>query len=1561
MLGILLSLTMAAGTLPATVYAAPNATVAENNSADTEGSTAGNDAQGALGTSSGTENGDAASGQTGGGNANREAITVTDEFQAYTVNAAAIDLSDVDGAVPADIDDVEVDKNDPVISTVEEELDGIKVLNDDGKKVPLTEEQKKTVLAMYKEYQDAVTKSAHVLGVQNPFFLTFNDNGEDGLGILGEMLALSNVSVDDVRNGNYAYDDLTGMIMNFTYGTTLGVEYYGANIQKARDAALKAVKDSGAQTEAQKLLVLNDWLAHKNTFDMAYIMNASAETDEDKSMVAPDPQKGEHYDDVYKVIYEVYEKQLTAQFHDQIYDGVKTQFRQQYYENAIRKMVSEGIKKDNPDISDADLDTQVDAYMEENADAISKDADAFVKENYGEDVAAQLAAGADEFIASAESDGVEVDPENAPGVKMKIEDITQQQMDQPLDDLQGMSPNQAIPVYADMAAQGMTEGILGYWEGSLIGAIGRSGSGNSVCLGYAQAYSYLVQCMHPEIYLKDATADLNNYENWKTPQELYYNESGELDINKGYVSDLVRITFDADVSMYGEVQEDFSSDHFWNAVKVDGTWYYVDPCYTDVYTEVMMRDRVESDGDMNHLYFLFSHNSAVSMYDGNYKEIKTLYENEATDKHYEDSWMSRIVSNTYSDGNYYYYMYDSTDTITMMEDFNNNSWDTTFEDAEYKIVRHKITGEDAAEVGDTDYEALIEFNYKADEDADETVTRVYNPSTGEMEENEELTELYAQFVEEQEIYPSIKITTALYNGKLYFNISNRIMSYDLSDGTVALVKEYNTVSATRDKTAVFGGMAFNIVDSAEGADFTVENHPITSLTIKEDGKMYVSIATNFAYISGKDPHNASDKNSYGWEFEESNYNPDYSNYDIGDIDSSMMEQFGYTEEVNDNDEFMWSANFVESIDMGHLTGGSHSYEEVTVDPFCGRNGYTENRCTVCGTPEEGSRKEAEDTALDHHYIHFDEEYYTKDDEGNWNKDECYVCAMCGSSIMEPTKPKENANWGDTGTSYEEQLAEYEKEKAIWDEAVETAGHDYVPTDAQWAEDNKSVTFSKLACSNVCVERANLLDCLIADGKSSVDLEAPETAEAELTGYSGDCETGAVQIYTASGKAGDYEYTATKEVAGEAGKHTYEGTFTWTEAKDADGNVTGYTAVADLTCAVCGDEQKGVEASVVKNDAESKEPNCTDAGKTVYTATAAVKNEAGEEIGSVSENKEIEIPAKGHQYENGKCTVCGAEEPSLDAPGIVSVYSRNQETVKVTWSKVDGAVGYQLWRAESEDAAEDAWVPAKTIREADFEKYTNEDGDLQYVNNNLEVGKTYYYKVRAFKLNSASADIDDEAARVYSDFSAVDHMPAAVVFGDVYSNATSKIRINWNGVKGAHGFQIWRKSGDGEWTVTKTLGDKGNTLTNDQGTATAYSNCDLEAGTKYTYKIRAFYIPEDGKKVFGAYSDELEVVVTPKATKVTAKSSKSKAADISWDKVANADGYQVLRADSKDGTYQIVKTIKDGKTTSYTNSGLTSKKTYYYKVRAYVDNGSYIGGKNVTAFSETSSAVSVTVK
>ncbi len=1255
LLSLFLSAMMVFSVVPSTVLAetAPEETpaVQENPTEAVQDNTNTNEAEDPATEDSVTED-DATEATTDSSNTDNDAVAQTDTdenkvtISGITIQTPVIQFEGANAAVAEQLTkDVEIDEEDPAIQSLREALGNLEMVggeagtesnesnistadlyeaDEQAETKKLTEDQINTVVGMYQQYLNQWSANANVLGVQNPFFLDFNDD-TDGLGILGQMLALDGKSVQDVRDGKVSYDDLTGMIFTFTYGDKLGIKYYGPDVTNARDEALAAVTASGAQTKAQKLLVLNDWLAHNNTFDMSYIMNSGKKSDDDKPMIAKDPQKQKHEDEVYDEIYKVYEPQIKQNFHDQIYAGIKQELLVKFYKNAIAQtLVKAGQSEEDAN-----------AYVEANKEAIEKDPEAFVKENLP-DAAEPLKQEADKFIKNAEEKGVEV----SEGVTMTVEQLTQQQLDSddPALDMDGdgtkeTSFKQAIPIYAKQAATGMTTGVINYWEGTQFGAFGM---GTSVCLGYSRAFSYLVQCLDKDIYLKDpskgydskktVTADDGTTsevcDNWKTAKELYYGSDGKtLDINAGYTVDLVRISFQSNVTMYGEEQEDFGSDHYWNAVKVDGQWYYVDPCYTDVYTEVMSRDRVETDGDMNHVFFLFSDTDARKLYQGNFSVLRSLYQNEATDTTYEKAWMARAASNVYYADGYAYYMYDSTD---LFDRVSSTSMNQSQKAAEYKIVRHKLTNKDTGD-GDSDYETLINFTDKKNDDDDDTFVSVLNKD-GKMEKNDLLTKLYAQFVDEQSIYPSIGLTAALYtDGKIYFNVSNDIVSYNPADGAVAVVKEYNTVSAKRDNTKLFGGMAFTTTDE-KSADFTVTNHPIAGLTVKGD-ELVVSIGTNFAFISGKSK--LLDHSSYGYEFEETDYNPTYTNY-------KKYQQF-MGSQSNDNDEFMWSANFVDTVDMKTLTGTSHNYETVSEPAYCGRNAFTEERCSDCGLIKEGTRVEAENTAHEHHYIKFHETYYTKTDSGNWNEADNYVCPECGACITEPVKSK-----------YEQANSTYEKRKAIWDEAQKNAaeGHAYTATDAEWSDDHTSVTFQNLKCET-CANQINKLDCLLesdenATNKANRDsiekaLSEKVTATAKLVSHTGTCDQGVTSTYKATGKTDDgYRYTASDKKTSDAGQHQYTGTWAWEPVKDDNGNVTGYTAsVTGVKCSVCDDEPKAEQITVadaVKDTEKSVAATCTEKGKDVYTATATVKDAEGKtEIGTLTDTYEVELAALGHKY------------------------------------------------------------------------------------------------------------------------------------------------------------------------------------------------------------------------------------------------------------------------------------------------------------------------------------------
>ena len=1254
LLSLFLSTIMVFSVVPSTVFAEPaheeTPAVQENTTEAVQDNTNTNEAEDPATEDPATEDSvtedDATEATTDSSNTDTDENKVT--ISGTTIQTPVIQFKGANAAVAEALTkDIKIDESDPAIQSLREALGDLEMVggeagtesnesnistadlyeaDEQAETKKLTEDQINTVVGMYQQYLNQWSANANVLGVQNPFFLDFNDD-TDGLGILGQMLALDGKSVQDIRDGKVSYDDLTGMIFTFTYGDKLGIKYYGPDVTNARDEALAAVTASGAQTKAQKLLVLNDWLAHNNTFDMSYIMNSGKKSDDDKPMIAKDPQKQEHEGEVYDEIYKVYEPQIKQNFHDQVYAGIKQELLVKFYKNAIAQtLVKAGQSKEDAN-----------AYVEANKEAIEKDPEAFVKENLP-DAAEPLKQEADKFIKNAEEKGVEV----SEGVTMTVEQLTQRQLDSddPALDMDGdgtkeTSFKQAIPIYAKQAATGMTTGVINYWEGTQFGAFGM---GTSVCLGYSRAFSYLVQCLDKDIYLidpdktdaydskKTVTADDGSTsevcDNWKTAKELYYGSDGKtLDINAGYTVDLVRISFQSNVTMYGEEQEDFGSDHYWNAVKVDGKWYYVDPCYTDVYTEVMSRDRVETDGDMNHVFFLFSDTDARKLYQDNFSVLRSLYQNEATDTTYEKAWMARAASNVYYADGYAYYMYDSTD---LFDRVNSTSMNQSQKAAEYKIVRHKLTNKDTGD-GDSDYETLINFTDKENDDDDDTFVSVLNKD-GKMEKNDLLTKLYAQFVDEQSIYPSIGLTAALYtDGKIYFNVSNDIVSYNPADGAVAVVKEYNTVSAKRDNTKLFGGMAFTTTDE-KSADFTVTNHPIAGLTVKGD-ELVVSIGTNFAFISGKSK--LLDHSSYGYEFEETDYNPTYTNY-------KKYQQF-MGSQSNDNDEFMWSANFVDTVDLKTLTGDSHNYKTVSVPATCGRNAFTEERCSDCGLIKDGTRVEEEGTAHEHHYIKFHETYYTKTDSGNWNEADNYVCPECGACITEPVTSK-----------YEQANSTYEKRKAIWDEAQKNAaeGHAYTAIDAEWSDDHTSVTFQNLKCET-CANQINKLDCLLesdenATNKANRDsiekaLSEKVTATAKLVSHTGTCDQGVTSTYKATGKTDDgYRYTASDKKTSDAGQHQYTGTWAWEPVKDDNGNVTGYTAsVTGVKCSVCDDEPKAEQITVadaVKDTEKSVAATCTEKGKDVYTATATVKDAEGKtEIGTLTDTYEVELAALGHKY------------------------------------------------------------------------------------------------------------------------------------------------------------------------------------------------------------------------------------------------------------------------------------------------------------------------------------------
>lgn len=1168
------------------------------------------------------------------------------------VDAVQVDLDNVQPDIDRDLyakaivmalsdeaESVEIDEeNELAMEGIRSELESIVVTADDGSKVALTPAEIGQAMGLYNMYLKQWEDNADVLGVQTPFYLMYNDNNDE-LGTLGEMLVLAGYSVDDVRNGNYAFGDLMGMIQNFYFGDYFALQFYKDQILAKLDEAMDVLEKSGAKTDVQKMLVLNDWVGHTDSFDMAYIMNSgTAEMNPEK------PVKHPAYDTIHEVIYGQYYDSIKANFADPFRNGIEQTLWKQVYDNAYLAVIDQYAGEE---MAAQIAKEQADAYL---ADAQENGIDYPVTDDAGNPVLGEdgnpmtVKVSIDEMVEGELKKNMTADQKAEVGLAGYPGDLTW---------------NQAIDMFTNQAADGLTNGILGYWKGNQIGGMTAGelfSDGESVCMGYSKLFAQVVQLAFPKYYSKGDTSKdwWKKASNWKTADELYYTD-GKLDINKAYNVDLVRITFDASVTMYGQTQEDFGSDHFWNAVKVDGKWYYIDPCYVDVYSEVMSRDRVETHGQMNHLYFMLSHTACEEMYDGYYKVIKGLYEKSATDRSYEDSWVSRIRSNTYFNGGSAYYIYDSNDLITMLQDSkdenNQMSLQEQMENIEYKLVKHDLSKKDNTNQGDSDYTALIEFNYKANDNAD-PVTRVRN-SSGRMEENELLTKLYKQFVAEKDIYPSIALTCGMVGNKIYFNLSNAIFTYDIDTCQVQCVTEYTTVKAKRDPTVALGGMAFTV--DPQG-DKTVEYAPIAGLSIKPDGKLYVSIATNYAYISGKNVYDMEDNSSYGYEFQESAFNQGWNTYSQSEMDKNQeqMDQYGYTRDYNDNDEFMWTACFNDTLNPSSLSAVEYQFRNHT-----------------------------------HNFILYQQTYYSKDDDGGWRVGAHFVCTGCGANY--------NADGSDEAN-----------------EAVTTDTFNYTISDGEWNPDKTVYTFTTVTTNQSVSGAFDYVQD--TDGWKSVRLDkACVAAAVPEVPENYDCAQGGTVTMVAEGHSSTgvpFRATTTKDITG----HIFVGDWTWNDEN-------GVTATVDnVKCAACGKtlaQLNSTEGNVTISDAavgtvsttnsRLNSASCTQKGTTAYYASASVTATKSTEVAGTTTQVPDEKYADTTVYvKNGDSYTEVTDHSTINAGTTVYQQTKAASTEDV-YTQVD-----DLWITEAvKDEEGNETGESKTVlnsKYADVELYTkNEDG------------------------------------------------------------------------------------------------------------------------------------------------------------------------------------------------------------------------------------------------------------
>lgn len=310
----------------------------------------------------------------------------------------------------------------------------------------------------------------------------------------------------------------------------------------------------------------------------------------------------------------------------------------------------------------------------------------------------------------------------------------------------------------------------------------------------------------------------------------------------------------------------------------------------------------------------------------------------------------------------------------------------------------------------------------------------------------------------------------------------------------------------------------------------------------------------------------------------------------------------------------------------------------------------------------------------------------------------------------------------------------------------------------------------------------------------------------------------------------------------------------------------------------------------------------------------------------SNNKTYTYKIQAYNTNNGKQGV-GAYSSTKSAKTlakakITGITSSNEEVLKISWKKVSGAKGYIISRSTSKNSG--------------YKRIDTVTGKTSYSDDTVKAGKTYYYKVEAYNVNSGTKGYGGASDAVAG------KTAKRTKITSIVSTNEKTLTIKWNKIIGAYGYRIKRSTDeDGTYKVVKTI---------KSGNTTSYKDTSVKAGKTYYYTVETMVKTGDNI-CYSGDSASMEGRTAKKAKIKYAVSNGSNQIEVNWGAVRGAYGYRIKRSASKNGTYKVVATLKGKNNTTYQDKKLKTAKTYYYKIETI----NKVNGKK--GYSGNSAAVS----
>lgn len=299
------------------------------------------------------------------------------------------------------------------------------------------------------------------------------------------------------------------------------------------------------------------------------------------------------------------------------------------------------------------------------------------------------------------------------------------------------------------------------------------------------------------------------------------------------------------------------------------------------------------------------------------------------------------------------------------------------------------------------------------------------------------------------------------------------------------------------------------------------------------------------------------------------------------------------------------------------------------------------------------------------------------------------------------------------------------------------------------------------------------------------------------------------------------------------------------------------------------------------------------GKLIATLTGGKKEYIDTDVVAYGEYRYTVYAASGDISSIGKET---ATIVRLGAPKDITL-TNIIPGIKVTWTPVDDAVLYEVYRKEG---AQKNWEKIAEMSET------------SYIDGTVFGDEYYSYAISAVTADGGNSGYDEIGVQGY--FLETPDLESV-------TNVSGGVQFTWNAVDGATSYVVYRKTSDTTWTGIAEVED------------TSFVDNEITAGKEYTYTVRA------KRGIYQSYFDSgLSIVciskpATPKLGKVSNTASGVK---VTWSASKNASKYIVYRKtyDAKTKKWSGWKNIAGNvTTTSYVDKSAKSGTYYLYTVKA----------------------------